>query len=108
MSSTEELIDNLAVKVDGQDDKREITIFTLSTCMWCKKCKAWLNGRDVKYRYVDVDKIQPSQKAEIIEYLRNNYQNRISYPFMVCDKKDVVVGYDPSKYDELLKQGGEA
>jgi glutaredoxin len=104
--TTEELIDNLAVQVEGENVKREITIFTLSTCMWCKKCKAWLNGRNIKYRYVDVDKIQPSQKAEILDYLRTNYQNRISYPFMLCDDKDYVVGYDPNKYEELMADGG--
>jgi len=63
--TTKELIDNLAIKVEGENAKREITIFTLSTCMWCKKCKAWLNGRNIKYRYVDMDKIQASQKSEI-------------------------------------------
>ena len=103
--TTEELIDNLAVNVEGEKDQREITIFTLSTCMWCKKCKKWLNDNGIKYRYVDVDKIQFSQKAEIMDYLKENYQSRISYPFMICDKKDVVVGYDPNKYEELMKGG---
>ncbi|MBD3254034.1 MAG: glutaredoxin family protein [Candidatus Lokiarchaeota archaeon] len=104
--STEELINELAVKVDGKKDSKDVLIFTLSTCMWCKKCKRWLNDRDVKYQYVDVDKIQYSQKAKILEYLKENYQSRISYPFMVCDG-ETVVGYDPNKYEELLnKEGG--
>ncbi|MFX1393483.1 MAG: glutaredoxin family protein [Promethearchaeota archaeon] len=105
--TTEELIDNLAISVDGEKDQREITIFTLSTCMWCKKCKSWLNERNIKYRYIDVDKIQYSQKSEILNYLQKNYQQRISYPYMVCDKNDVVVGYNPNKYEELLKDGSE-
>ncbi|MFX0188923.1 MAG: glutaredoxin family protein [Candidatus Hodarchaeota archaeon] len=105
--TTEELIDNLAIPIDGEKDEREITIFTLSTCMWCKKCKRWLNERNVKYRYIDVDKIQYSQKSEILKYLKKNYQQRISYPYMVCDKKDVVVGYNPGKYEELMKGGRE-
>ena len=105
--TTEELIDNLAIPIDGVKDQREIIIFTLSTCMWCKKCKRWLNERNIKYRYIDMDKIQYSQKSEILNYLQKNYQQRISYPYMVCDKNDVVVGYNPGKYEELMKDGSE-
>ena len=104
--STKELIENLAKSVDGKKDEKDIMMFTLSTCQWCKKGKRWLKDREVKYRYVDVDKIQYSQKAQIIEYLRENYQSRISYPFMVCDD-DYVTGYDPGKYEELIEMEGE-
>jgi len=105
--TTEELIDNLAIPVDGEKDQREIIIFTLSTCMWCKKCKRWLNERNIKYRYIDMDQIQYSQKSEILGYLQRNYQQRISYPYMVCDKRDIVVGYNPDKYEEIMKEGSE-
>ena len=104
--STEELINNLAVEVKGSNDIRDILIFTLSTCMWCKKCKRWLAERDIRFRYVDVDKIQFSQKSQILDYLREKYPSRVSYPFMICDE-DHVVGYDPDRYEELMKQGEE-
>ena len=68
----------------------------------------WLNERDIKYRYVDVDKIPYAQKSKILDYLRETYDKRISYPYMVCDKKDVVVGYNPGEYEELMKGGGAA
>ena len=100
-----EFIEKLTQSVIGEKDSQQWTIFTLSTCMWCKKCKTFLNDRDIKYRYVDLDKIDPSEKAKILQYLRQNYQNRISYPFLVCDDK-FVVGYDLSKYEELMKEEG--
>ncbi|MBY9009774.1 MAG: glutaredoxin family protein [Candidatus Lokiarchaeota archaeon] len=81
-------------------------MFTLSTCMWCKKCKSFLNDRGIKYRYVDIDKIDPSEKSKVLTYLRENYKpERISYPFVVCDD-EFVVGYNPGKYEELINQGG--
>ncbi|MFX0034628.1 MAG: glutaredoxin family protein [Candidatus Hermodarchaeota archaeon] len=100
-----EIINKLAQTVDGSKKSRDITILTLSTCMWCKKCKAWLNERDVKYRYVDVDKINFDDKSKIMDYLINKYNSRVSYPFMICDG-EIVVGYNPNKYEELLKAGG--
>ncbi|MFX1391386.1 MAG: glutaredoxin family protein [Promethearchaeota archaeon] len=100
-----EVINKLAKTVEGSNKNRDVTLLTLSTCMWCKKCKAWLKERDIKYRYVDVDQIEFEDKAKILEYLRNSYQSRISYPFMICDG-EVVVGYNPGKYEEIMKSGG--
>jgi glutaredoxin-like protein NrdH len=106
--SVEELIDTLATEVEGNNNEHDITIFTLSTCMWCKKCKRWLKEHDVTYRYVDVDKIQYSQKSQIIDYLREKYDNRISYPYMVLEGGEkTIVGYSPNKYEEALGKGGE-
>lgn len=105
MSEVEDLIKELSNEVDGSVATDEnVLIFTLSTCQWCKRCKRYLNDKDVKYRYIDVDKIDSAKKAKLIEYLRDNYQSRISYPFLVCDKGHVV-GYDPEKYDEIIVGG---
>ena len=101
--SIEEIIKKYATDVDGGNGAEEhILVITLSTCMWCKKCKRFLNEQGMKYNYIDVDKIDPDDKVKILEYLRTNYQERISYPFLVCESGHVV-GYDPKKYKDLLK-----
>ncbi len=100
-----EIIDKHAQTIEGGKESRDITLLTLSTCMWCKKCKRWLNERDVKYRYVDLDKIPHEEKAKILDFLKETYNSRISYPFMICDE-DHVVGYDPGKYEKLMKGEG--
>ena len=100
-----EFITELFQEVDGKNDTHTVSIFTLSTCMWCKKCKRYLNEREIKFKYIDVDKITPDQKSKILQYLRENYKpDRISYPFLICDDK-FVVGYDPNKYEELMRDG---
>ena len=101
-----EFIEKLAQEVSGENDGQEWTIFTLSTCSWCKRCKGWLSDRGIKYRYVDVDKINPEDKLKVLAYLREEYNpERISYPFVVCDDK-FVVGFNPGKFEELIKPGG--
>ena len=67
--SVEELIDNLASKVEGTAGERDnVLIFTLSTCQWCKKCKRFLEERKMKYRYIEVDKIEHKDKLAILNY----------------------------------------
>jgi len=98
-----EIIEKYAQAVGGKKDNN-VTIVTLSTCMWCKKCKRFLQDNDMKYQYIDVDKIPPEDKAKILNYLKDSYQSRISYPFLICDNGHVV-GYDPEKYKELMMDG---
>ncbi|TXT63102.1 MAG: NrdH-redoxin (modular protein) [Promethearchaeota archaeon] len=98
-----EIIEKLAKVEEGKKDKKDVMAFTLSTCQWCKKCKRYLKDNDIQYRYIDVDQITPQEKMQILNYLRDNYQERISYPFLVCDDK-FVVGYDPNKYDEIFEE----
>ena len=105
MSNAEEIIKKLAKYVDGANGTEEnILIFTLSTCGWCKKCKRYLDEKNMKYRYIDVDRIDSQDKAILIDYLRTNYQERIAYPFLVCESGHAV-GFDTKKYEELL--GGQ-
>lgn len=107
MSNVEEIIENLANNVDGQKgEDKNILVFTLSTCMWCKKCKRFLDEKNMKYKYIDVDRIDPKDKITLLDHLRNTYQERISYPFLVC-KSGHVVGYDPNKYMEVLEGGNQ-
>ena len=103
---TEELINSLAKLVEGENNIQNILIFTLSTCMWCKRCKTYLKERSVQYRYIDMDLIDFDQKSEILDYLRKNYNERVSYPFMICDDQ-CVIGYDPNRYDQIIKTGGK-
>ena len=101
-----EFIERLTQEVKGEKDTHDVTIFTLSTCMWCKKCKTFLSDRGIKYRYIDIDRIDISEKSQILQFLRETYKpERISYPFVVWDD-DFVVGYNPGKYEELIKLGG--
>ena len=61
-------------EVDGKNDSHEVSVFSLSTCMWCKKCKQFLKEKDMKYKYIDIDQIPSEQKAETLQYLREAYQ----------------------------------
>ena len=100
--SVETLIESLAKEVEGEKGAEEdIIVFSLSTCMWCKKCKRFLGDRDLKYRYIDLDQIEREDKSTILDHLRSKYNARISYPFLVC-KSGHVVGYNPNQYEELL------
>jgi len=111
-----EFIERLAQEVKGEKDKHNVTIFTLSTCMWCKKCKVFLGERGIQYRYVDIDKIDISEKSKILEYLRAFLLGRmawsrlngllvISGAFGIFDKEIAIAvgGYDTETVGEDME-----
>ncbi len=82
-------------------DKGDLTIYTLSTCIWCKKTKAFLDSLGVSYNFVEVDLLPDEEKeAALMEIKRFNPQ--CSFPTLIVNGKDCVVGYNEIKIKETL------
>lgn len=79
--------------VEGSRKDHEITIFALSTCGFCKRAMAFLDARDVAYRYVYVDKIPLETKTEVKRLLKEKYTEDVAFPFATIDSKEHLVGF---------------
>ena len=84
--------------VEG-NEKGNILMFALSTCGWCKKTKKFLGELGVDYNYVDVD-LLPEQDKEEAEEEMKKWNPSVSFPTLVINNEDSVVGYKP----EIIKQ----
>jgi glutaredoxin len=79
----------------------DIKMFTLSTCGWCKKTKAFLKDHNVSFSYIDVDLLPPDEQESIRdEQLRHNPAG--SYPTIVVSSDYCIVGYDEYKLQQLI------
>jgi glutaredoxin len=80
----------------------DIRIYTLSTCGWCKKTKNFLNENNIKYSYIDIDRLNPEDADPIRkEQLKHNPAG--SFPTIVVDGA-CIVGYDEAKLTELARR----
>jgi len=79
----------------------DIFLFALSTCVWCKKTKALLKELGVEHRYVDVDLLEGLAKEEAIEEMEKWDQSG-SFPLVVIDKSEAVLGFKEGKIRRLL------
>lgn len=86
--------------VDG-DNHGEVMLYALSTCVWCKKTKELLNELGVAYTYTDVDKLEKEQRTAAVEEVKK-WNPDCSYPSMVVDKKECIVGFDEDRIREVL------
>jgi len=88
-------------RIDGKN-RGEITLFTLSTCIWCKKMKALLQEMAVAYQFVDVDLLDGAEKEKALEELKR-FNPLCSFPSLVVNNSTCIVGFDETKIKETLK-----
>ncbi len=90
------------VKVPGKNSKHKVFVYALSTCVWCKMTKNFLNEHKVAFEYVDVDLCSEEDKEKI---RRDIWQKgeEISYPTIVIDEKVLIHGF---RSDEIKKALG--
>ena len=80
----------------------KVRLYTLSTCPWCRKTKKWFKDKGVPFEFVDYD-LASEQEQEKIGQEMMKHTGHISFPFVDIDG-NVVIGYNPEKYEQLLKQ----
>ena len=73
-----------------------ITVYTLPTCPWCLKLKAWLKQKGVQYKDIDV-----SSDDAADEMIRKSGQ--MGVPQTEINGK-MIVGFDPDAIGAELKK----
>jgi glutaredoxin len=80
----------------------KVRMYTVSTDPLCRKTKQYFREKHIPFEYVDYDLASEPEQEKIGNELIK-YTGSISFPFVDIDG-NVVIGYNPEKYDELIKQ----
>ena len=89
-------------RVGGKKDDRDVKVFTISTCGWCKKVKKLLKSLGVEFEYVDIDTVEGEEKKNVKDDLKR-YNSKLSCPTLVIDEGDeVIIGYKEDEIKEVL------
>ncbi|MGD0566099.1 MAG: glutaredoxin family protein [Candidatus Goldiibacteriota bacterium] len=71
----------------------EVFLYTLSTCIWCKKTKALLKELGVDFTYEDVDLLE-GEESEKTENEMEKYTDNPSFPLIIINGKFFHSGFD--------------
>ena len=88
--------------VSGKNNKHKVFVYALSTCVWCKLTKQFLNENNIQYDFVNVDLEDEKDKQKIHETIQN-MGGTISYPTTIVDDKVVITGFRKDKLKEVLE-----
>ena len=79
--------------VDGPTKDHNLTVLALSTCGFCKSSMRFLNDKGLAYSYVLVDKLEPAHKEQLKDEFRSAFTERLLYPILIVDDKEVLTGF---------------
>jgi glutaredoxin len=88
-------------KVEGPKKEHRVFLYTLSTCVWCKKTKELLRESGVAYEYLDVDACSSEERRGALDSLRSR-NAQIGFPIIIVDDKTLITGYKPDEIREAL------
>ncbi len=83
------------------ENKGEIKLYALTTCIWCKKTKNLLDKIGCEYNYIYVDQLEGEDK-EIIKNEIKKFNPRFSFPTLVINNEKCIVGYKEDDIKEAL------
>jgi glutaredoxin len=84
---------------------KKVTMYTLSTCPWCRKAKKFFTERNIPFEFTDYDLADGATQARIMQEL--DAEGASGFPFVRIEGT-VIVGYQPDRYAKLLEAGGGA
>ncbi len=88
-------------KVPGKKNNHKVTLYALSTCVWCKLTKQFLKDNDVEFEVVDVDLLDDEDRSKAHETISSK-GGMLSYPTTIIDDKTVVTGFRKDQLKEAL------
>jgi glutaredoxin len=79
---------------------KKVSLYTLSTCPWCRKAKKFFAEHNVPFTYIDYDLADEATQEKISQEL--DAVGATGFPFVKIGEK-VISGYQPDVYSHALK-----
>ncbi len=74
---------------------KNVKMYTLSTCPWCKKTKKFFRDHEIPFEFIDYDKSDDKTREKILKEMHQHGANGFPY---VKIGDNVIVGYKPDEY----------
>ena len=87
--------------VPGDHNEHRVVFYGLSTCVWCKRTRRFLEDSRVAFDYVYVDLLNGQEREDVKEQVRK-WNPAVSFPTIVVDDSHSVVGFRQEEIKEVL------
>ena len=77
----------------------KVSMYTLSTCPWCRKTKKFFTEHNIPFEFIDYDLADEATQDAIMEEL--DAAGASGFPFVRIGNQ-IVVGYQPDVYARLM------
>jgi glutaredoxin len=88
-------------RIPGYHSEHHVVFYGISTCVWCKRTRRFLEEQGVAFDYFYVDLLSGYEREEVLTQVRR-WNPGASFPTLVVDDSRCVVGYRPEEIKEVL------
>ncbi len=88
-------------RVTGPRNEHNVVFYGLSTCIWCRRTRQFLEEQGVAFDFVYVDLLEGRDREEILAQVRR-WNPGLSFPILVINDARCVIGYRPDAIKEVL------
>ncbi len=87
--------------VAGSKNQHRVLFYGLSTCIWCRRTRQYLEEQGVAFHFYYVDLLGGQEREDVIGQVRR-WNPATSFPTIVIDENHSVIGYRPEEIAEAL------
>ena len=87
--------------VTGIHQEHQVKFYGLSTCIWCRKTRQFLEDESVAFDFVYVDLLEGDERETVKDEIRE-WNPRVSFPTIVIDSAQCVVGFKTDELKQVL------
>jgi glutaredoxin-like protein NrdH len=87
--------------VPGPQNEHQVVLYALSTCIWCRRTRRFLEQSGVSFDFIYVDLIQGEEREDVLAEVRR-WNPSLSFPTIVIDGSHGIVGARQEEIREAL------
>ncbi len=88
--------------IPGSHNQHRTMLYALSTCIWCRRTRQFLEDNSVQFDYIYVDLLQGAEREEVLAQV-GKWNPALSFPTLVVDDAKSVIGSQLDAIKELLE-----
>lgn len=88
--------------VAGVHNEHHVQFYGISTCIWCRKTRQYLEENSVAFDFVYVDLLEGDEREAVKDRVRV-WNPRVSFPTVVIDEQECIIGFKTEELRERLK-----
>ena len=89
--------------VNGDMEHLRASVYSLSTCAFCKRGMEYLGNNGIAYRYVQLDRLDPEAKRQVKQELKERYGEVPVFPVLTVRDAIAVSGFQKKRWAEVLE-----
>ncbi|MBN2004674.1 MAG: glutaredoxin family protein [Anaerolineae bacterium] len=87
--------------VTGVHSEHQVKFYGISTCIWCRKTRQFLEEKQVAFDFFYVDLLDGDERDAVKDEVRK-WNPKVSFPTLVIDEEIEIVGYKTDRIAEVL------